>query len=67
MTVSVLWLFFTALRVGLQCMIAVLPDHTLLHFIFLINGVISLRDASSCDKMGVFICCTFKLDIFSDA
>ena len=32
MTVSVLWPFLMVLRVGLQCVIVVLPDHTQLLF-----------------------------------
>ena len=60
-------LFLTALWVGLQCMIAVFPDHTLLHGIVIMHGVISPKDSSSCDKIGVFICCTLKLCTFSDA
>ena len=31
-TISVLWLFLTVLRVGLQCTIVVFPDHTHLRF-----------------------------------
>ena len=36
MTGSVLWLFLTVPRVGLQCVIVVLPDHT--HLLFEICG-----------------------------
>ena len=36
MTVSVLWLFITLPWVGLQCVIVVFPDHTLIAFLGLI-------------------------------
>ena len=40
-TFGVLWLFLTALWVGLQCVVVVFPDHT--HLIFSYSSIILIK------------------------
>ena len=49
-TITVMWLFFTAQWVGLQCVIVVFPDHT--HLLFLLN--LFLNCASAVDDIAYF-------------
>ena len=51
MTVSVLWLFLTVQRVGLQCTIVVFPDHSHLR-LFITNQFI--RKMANCGRSVYF-------------
>ena len=44
-TVSVMWLFLTALGTGLQCVFVVFPDHTNLLFCFSALNFAEPKDA----------------------